>query len=287
MATALIRGNTSIRERPDSPEWDYNTQKITCTRIFEGMYADLLASAPSTGSTMTGYSPALLVENVKIKKMVSGKATMTVILETLVNSYTNPPPPVQPVYEIEWTQIERPIEQHPYFKSLFPDPAGQTTFTADQITALAAFRAWENATDAATQQTAYAALTSTGTPNFQQLAQKKMRGTATYLLFAPVARITTVARNVTQANTCGLIFTEIAGFTQLPTTVNGQPYLWLSTADRSTRTGTFGKWQRVQEWTGADSWDATLYATGAAGNEGGGSGEGGDGGDAGGGSGSS
>jgi hypothetical protein len=39
-------------------------------------------------------------------------------------------------------------------------------------------------------------------------------------------------------------------------------YLWLSTADRSTRTGTYGKWQRVQEWTGADSWDATIYPSG-------------------------
>ena len=276
-AIPITRGNTAIRERPDSPEWDYNTQKITCTRTFEGLYQALLTAAPSIGSSMQGYNPALLVENVKIKKAVSGKTTMTVVLETQVISVTNPPPPVQPVFEIEWTQIERPIEQHPYFKSLFPDPTGQTTFTADQITALTNYRAWENATDASTQAAAYAALTDngSGTPNFQELAQKKMRGTTTYLLFAPVARITTLARETTQANTCGLTYTAITGFTQLPTTVNGQPYVWLSTADRSTRTGTYGKWQRVQEWTGADSWDATLYAAGSGANNGGGSGEGG------------
>jgi hypothetical protein len=278
MATTVTRGNTAVRERPDSPEWEFNTQKITCTRTFEGMYADLLAAVPTTGTTMEGYG-TLLVENVKIRRAVSGKATMTVLLETLINPADTYPEPVQPVYEIEWTQLERPIEQHPFFASLFPDPTNTAAFTADQITALTNFRAWENASDATTAAAAYAVLTddSGGTPGFKTLAQKKMRGQTTYMLFAPVARITTLARNVTQANVCGKTFTEIAGFSELPASGSGTNYVWLSTSDRSTRTGTNGKWQRVQEWTGADSWDSDIYASGTDANEGDGGGEGGDG----------
>ena len=249
MATPLTRGDTTIRERPDSPEWNFTTQKITCTRTFEGMYADLLAGRPGIGDTMSGYDN-LFVEDVRIKRAVSGKATMSVILEVQIVPITNPPLPVQPVYEVEWVQLERPIEQHPAYKTLFPDPTGQTQFTADQLTALNNFNAWENATDAATRSTAYAALT----PDFQGLAQKKMRGQTTYLLFAPLARVTTLAREITLASACGYTFSEVPDFTELP-----GGYQWLSTSDRSTRTGTYGKWQRVQEWTGADTWDTTIY----------------------------
>jgi hypothetical protein len=252
MATPRIRGDTTIRERPDSPDWGFDTQKITCTRTFEGMYADLLAGRPGIGDTMSGYEN-LYVEDVRIKRAVSGKATMTVILEVQIVPVTNPPLPAQPVYEIEWVQLERPIEQNPAFKTLFPDPTGAIQFSADQITALNNFNAWENAVDAPTRASTYAALTA----DFQALAQKKMRGQTTYLLFAPLARITTLAREVTLATACGKVFSAVPDFTELP-----GGYLWLSTADRSTRTGTYGKWQRVQEWTGADSWDATIYPSG-------------------------
>jgi hypothetical protein len=279
-AGAITKGNITVRERPDSPEWDFGTQKVSCTRTFEGMYADLLAGRPLVGDEMDGYQ-GLYIENVKIKRAVSGKATMTVVLQVDTVSQDQFPSPVQPVYEIEWTQLEKPIEQHPVFKTLFPDPDGVIEFTPDQVTALTNFRAWENAGDARTAQDAYNLLT-TGAPGFQQLAQRKMRGQSTYLLFAPVARITTLARNVTQANQCGVIFTSIAGFPQLPQLTGGQSYIWLATADRSTRTGTSGKWQRVQEWTGADEWDGVLYAVGSGENQGGGGGEG-DGGDDGGG----
>jgi hypothetical protein len=252
MAIPLTKGNTSIRERPDSPEWDYNTQKVTCTRTFEGMYADLLSSMPDIGYNMEGYNPNLLIENVKIKKAVSGKATMTIVLETLVDPITNPPAPVQPVYEIEWTQIERPIEQHPFFKLLFPDPFGVLPpLNATQVNALNAFRLWETSADnASAASTNYANLTK----GFQALAQKKMRGETSYLIFAPVARITTLTREVVLASACGFVFTDVPGFTELPA-----GYQWLQTADRSTRTGTYGKWQRVQEWTGAIVWDSNLY----------------------------
>jgi hypothetical protein len=253
MATARTRGDLTIRERPDSPEWAFNTQKITCTRTFEGMYADLLSGRPGIGTSMEGYDN-LYVEDVRIKRSISGKATMTVLLEVQIVPITNPPLPAQPVYEIEWVQLERPIEQNPAFKTLFPDPTGATEFTADQLTALNNFIAWENVADATTRSTAYAALTS----DFQALAQKKMRGQTTYLLFAPLARVTTLAREVTLATACGKVFSEVPNFTELPA-----GYLWLSTSDRSTRTGTYGKWQRVQEWTGADSWDSTIYPSAA------------------------
>jgi hypothetical protein len=260
MAVALTRGTTSVRERPDSPTWEYNTQKVTCTRLFEGMYADLLTTAPTIGSNMEGYSAQLLVENVRISKAVSGKATMTVVLETQTYTYSAAAP-VQPVYEIEWTQLERPIEQSPFFKTLFPDPTGVVDLTKDQTDAITAFRAWENAPDAGTALTAYNALTPVGTDppdsgsvNFKALALKKMRGETTYLLFAPVARITTLTRQVFPVTACGQLFATVPTFDELP-----GGYIWLQTADRSTRTGTYGKWQRVQEWTGADSWDKDLY----------------------------
>ena len=272
-ATTVKRGDTTFRERPDSPEWDFGTQKVSCTRTFEGLYADCLTKVPPIGSSMQGYDAKLLVENVKIKKAISGKATMTVLAEYLADVGNNEfPAPVQPVFEVEWVQLERPLEQHPKFKALFPDPKGETTFTDAQIAALNDFNAWENATDATSRQATYAALSAA----FKTLAQKKMRGQTTYLLFAPTARITTLARNVTLASGCGKQFTAVPGFSELP-----EGYAWLSTADHSTRTGTNGKWQRVQEWTGADTWDVDIYSAsedqGQEEESGGGAGSGGSG----------
>jgi hypothetical protein len=48
---------------------------------------------------------------------------MIVVLETQIDPATTQfPEPVQPVYEIEWVQLERPVKQAPFFKALFPDP---------------------------------------------------------------------------------------------------------------------------------------------------------------------
>ena len=243
-ARARNKGNTAVRERPDSPEWDWTNQKVTCTRTFEGLYADLFAQRPDIDDQMVGYE-GLPVVNVKIKRAVSGKATMTVVLEVEVTD-------AEPQYEIDWAGVEKPIEQHPLFKSLFPDPSGTGNFTAAQVTAYNNYQAWENAADAATKASAYNQLSAT----FKKLAQKKMRGVTSYLVPAPVARITTLTLSVSAASPCGSVSNSVPDFPDLPT-----GYKWLSTADRSTRTGRWGKWQQVQEWTGADNWDSDIYSS--------------------------
>ena len=250
MATARNKGNTSVRERPDSPEWDFTNQKVTCTRTFEGMYADLYAQKPNIDDEMNGYD-GLPVVNVKLKKAVSGKTTMTVVLEVEVTD-------AKPQYEVDWSGVEQAVEKHPMFKSLFPDPASPGQWTTAQNTAYNDFIQWENATDSATKASNYTKLTS----GFQQLAQIKMRGTTSYIVPAPIARITTLTLSMAGVSACGTVTDSVPDFPELP---NG--YQWLATADRSTRTGKWGKWQRVQEWTGAQSIDTSLYSGNGGGSD--------------------
>ena len=243
MAVARSRGNTQLRERPDSPEWDFTNQKVTCTHVYEGKYADLLSGRPNIDDVIPGYD-GLPVVSIKIKRRVSGFAAMTVVTEIEITD-------AQPQYEIDWTGLEKPVEQHPLFASLFPDPAGVQQWTDDQNTAYNNFTYWETASDPTTKAANYKKLTG----GFQQLAQLKMRGTTSYIVPAPVARITTLTLSVAQVGACGSLVSQVPDFPGLPA-----GYQWLGTADRSTRTGRWGKWQRVTEYTGGQTIDTILYS---------------------------
>lgn len=202
----------------------------------------MLAERPSIGDELDGYVDFYVdqVDLVQEGTGASGSGTMTIVLvsETWTGAAT---PDIDLTEEVEWSQIEKPIEQHPRYLT-----GGAAALTAADLDAI---EEWRNATAAADRSSLYTALSA----NAKELADKIRRGQTSYIVPAPVARKTTKGFEAPSSSAQGV--------RQTATPITGAPagYVWLGTADRAVRQGGRGKWERVQEWTGADDWDSDIY----------------------------
>lgn len=86
-------------------------------------------------------------------------------------------------------------------------------------------------------------------PLAQELYLKLISGTTEYSIGAPVVRRTTTNPTNLDAGSAWVRSTPPAG---------PSGYEWLKTADEIRHQGS--DWQRVEEWTGAQEWDANLYS---------------------------
>lgn len=244
MASARWKGSTDIKEHPDSPEYNFDTGGLTVTRIFIGPFPSLLSKRPLLGGYMVDIGAGILVEKVNVKPLgqgATGPGQMTVTLVSLVPP-DNRPTPFQPVYEIEWNMLERKLEQHPRYQT------GPLALSDDDLDLIAQ---WEAATTAPLRKDAVTKLAGrTGALDF---IAKKRKGEDAYRLYYPVARKTSQVGVFPAVGACGKVQVP-PEFPQLP-----DGYVWLTSADRGTRTGRYGKWERQQEWDGADDWDEDLY----------------------------
>lgn len=155
-----------------------------------------------------------------------------------------------PFFEIEWAQTEKALKFHPAFAS-------------STVAEWAAIDAWEKETEL--QQKAIfkfyyrdkensttgglQTLGATGLPDSSQQDYAKLRffGVESFLDFAPVARKSSRFRgwNAPETSDAG----QKVGsdpFTGVPS-----GYLWLKSADRSSKQGFGNEWIRQEEWLGA------------------------------------
>ena len=260
---ALWRGSKALTEAPDSPEWDFGNDKDTCTRVFVGPYATCLSGRPAYGANMADMPADLrklfFVTGVKVRRAPGGKGLLTVTLQRdhMAGAKSLDRKETDSQYEIEWTQVERPLEQHPVYAATAPGWwAGiRKPLTSDDLNALAM---WEKEEDY-TKRKAFQFTDKNGdevtlSSNAQHLAGKKLRGQEAFLMFSPVVRKITQMRACPDGSACGRRVLT-------PRFVRGalRKYRFLKTADRGTRSGDFGRWERTREYTGADEWDSDIY----------------------------
>jgi len=242
MPTPTWRGSDSIHEAPGSPHRRRNATEDKIIRTLRGPYGDLIAAEPDPGETMTGYTGYVVesVETFPDGAGVDGPGHTRIVL-------TIETPPVltstvaEVIEEIEAGGLEKKLESHPIYQ-----PGGSKELEPSDLDAIAEWRA---APTAAARAAIYGAMTD----NAKHFTAKLQRGVESYIVAAPVTRITTRSYN---KPTVGGIGVRLAAkpFDAAP---NG--YVWLKTADRAQRQGPAGKWERVQECTGADVWDTDLY----------------------------
>lgn len=149
-----------------------------------------------------------------------------------------------PFYEIDSTQVEKPLLQHPAFAA----------FTATQLLGC---RAWDDETDT-TAKASYqfwnrdkdgntVGSIQTLDSDQQKYAQLRLYGTEAFLDFAPLARKTSkfFGNTMPDIDDCG----QKAGgdpFTGVPS-----DYEWLKIGDRAAKQGEGSDWIRVEEWQAA------------------------------------
>ena len=253
MAVPRWRGSRQLNETPDSPDWDFSGEAVTCTRIFEGPYGTCLESRPQRGESMTGYT-GLVVDNAKVKKAPGGKGRLTVTAFAKAPSSSVVDMPEEK-FEVDWVEVQRPLITNPCFAA-----DGSYPLTMDDKIAI---EKWEDCPDADIKAD-YGYYTNNDTrepdggiqlsDNAKVYVDKRLKGVDSWVEYMPVCRKTSLTVAKPSESAAGFI-NEPDGFgSALPS-----GFEWLKTSDRSLRTGTHGKWERSEEWTGAIYVDHDLY----------------------------
>ena len=246
MKKSLWRGSKDLAESPESPDWDFQSDKTVCVRTFYGPYDLCLARKPVNGQIMHdfGDDSGLLVSNVKIKRQRGGKGEMRVTLEEAIAATEEASTVQPPKYEVENVSVDRKIESHDRYAELDADDHALI----------------QQALDAQTKEARGIILTDDDFSNLMfELYEKKRKGIDSYTIYVPVLRRTRIYSSAHKPDPCGLRLTKL----QLPSDIEAiapDGYVWMKTADRGNHSGRFGKHERCEEWSGFDSIDEDLYA---------------------------
>ena len=279
MAKAPVwRGSTAIKEAPDSMQLRMENGKSTCVRKFHGPFNTLVAQQPEYNDSMTGIDESYKVASLTITRMGGRKGSMVVTLTKRTRSELAVlnDPVTDPEIELEWAQLEKPLLTHSIYRDESdPDGAGTKTLTWEDRTALGK---WESESDLKVKAGTHADCENDrggyhdADNNVQELsenawhyAQKVLNGVESYLVFQPVVRRTReYLREISDASGARELFTAAELKVEIDADVpdlstDGKAWVYMQTADTCTRSGESGRWRRVEEWTGAESWDPDLY----------------------------
>lgn len=244
MSAPIVKGSADVHDH-------YTGGRIinaeTKTRIFvlQGRYADLKAQMPSRDSRFRG----LRVESSELVRAKGGMGLLTITCRGKGGASGNPSGNIEEtVYEIEMAQLEKPLLSKPAWSGY-----------VEQIEAWRgsdpALRAAYKYTDAAGDEVELAG-------GARKVAALLMKGVESYLVFAPVVRVTRRSNEKPEDTSefrqigkdCGKRCRPPAD----PLSLVAGTWDWLKTADRCQKVAG-GSFERVEEWTGADEWDKDLY----------------------------
>lgn len=245
--TRVWRGSREIHLQPGYPDQVETASGTKTLLVYEGPFETLLNTRPKVGQKMKGYGD-LQVEEVKVKPKGAGRSGPGVLSVTLATE--SPPGGMitsggsEVTWEVEWVDLARKLEQAPIYST-----GGGKELTNDDLDKI---EEWRNADSRAKRNAVYSGLST----NAKHFVDKVRRGIETYIAPAPVVRKTTRSYLAPATTTMG------KQSASKPFTTAPDGYKWLGTADKSLRQGTKGKWERVEERTGATSWDTDLYPNG-------------------------
>lgn len=243
--SAIWLGTTANTRTQNQPRYTYTATRNDLIIVEEGQFDYLLAGKPSIGQTLSGIS-GYTVERVDVINLEGGKGQMTIgMFQAVSGGAASNNSNIDSIFEIDWCQVEKKLEQHPRYRV---GAGGAKVLTTSD---LASIESWKAETDATERDTKRAALSS----NAQDFVSKLEKGQDSYLIYIPVLRKTSTSYQPPTTSTCGKRETP-PGFPAVPS-----GYTFLKTADRGQRTGSNRKWERQEEWTGFDFVDPDIYTT--------------------------
>lgn len=253
--TVIRKGNFSPRDAAEGSEITIGVEGNSGLLVRRGDYDELLTERPAAGTVMTTMGATLNVLSTKLVKNRGGMGTLTIYLgdedvtgEGIATSETR-----AESTELDYTLMEKPLESHPLFATLFSGTGHLIVKRWESIPAEAIMRKtafqvpktdsadpkndgdWEDITD----------------EDALLYCQKRLKGIESYFFQVPVVRKTSILKTAAAASKCGQRDT--------PPEFDDVQDVWLKTADKMQRTGAKGAWERMEEWTGFDELDSDLY----------------------------
>ena len=227
-----VIGTTSVVEQSGSPRYSYSKEGLSIQRIYRGDMAELKEMRPAVGS---GGNDGVKVISVEIyPTSVSEIGEMVVKYDdftSVSNEVEVGTEVLSDEIELEWSQLEKPLACAPIFRGI---PLEEIQIVEKIISGELDESAFEKCTNNLVDD----------------YYEKRRRGVASYLVFAPVVRRTRQTRSKPTCGACGKISSP-------PMAVGS--YVFLKTADRILKSNSDNFWTRTEEWTGADNWDRDLY----------------------------
>lgn len=228
-------------EQPDSRQVTRSYQSRSTTIIYEGKYANCLASLPNIGAADAGE----IITAAHIEPLHGGMAKLHYTRELRNANYT---------YEVTWQQTQLDLKMHKRYR-----PGGAKELTEKDLANIESWKAcfsdpeyWQYVEDLTLppDSTALSA-------NAQDFAKKYKAGMDSFLIFSPIARRTRIDYIILTTGSC-------LGTAQSGVPFVGCPpgYKWLKIADNATYESGF--WHRTEEWQGQYDWDEDIYGAGAA-----------------------
>jgi hypothetical protein len=247
-------GSRELLLQPGYPRIVENASGSATELRYHGPFKSAQARKPKYGVKVEGY--AGFVDQTEVYPDDTGQeggGFLKIVIkdESGSNETLSTDDGTQPVFEVEWIDLNPSILTHPRYS-----PGGVDALTEDDLVDI---EKWRNEDKASLRKKGqYTGENGAPVPlsaNAKKVAWKILRGQETYVCPAPVARLTNNEWTTPKTTEMG----KRRSTAPIPNAPGG--YQWLSTADKSTRTGANGKWQRVREWTGAKIIDTDLYAT--------------------------
>ncbi len=252
------RGSTEIHEQPGSPKTSADSGAEKTVRSYRGPYAALKDFKPEIGETMEDLEDDdLKVVSSELEPDgagLDGPGTLVITLSKALDEV---------IEEIEIGGLEKPVESHPFY-ALIADSIWARYYRWDQepnpvlrgdlkYTYTVTYDSYDEETGLASGGRVDKEYQGQLVGLIAGLASKKLRGTTHYIVPAPILRRSTYSNTKPTLGGMGKRVAE-APFENAPA-----GYQWLKTADRLIYRSNLNRWERTEEWTGADLWDPDLY----------------------------
>jgi hypothetical protein len=192
---------------------------VTTTETWIGDYSDLRTKQNSL---------ILQVKGTSLTPTEADQGELTITREVTIPAYEgNPSPESVVTIEVLWVELRKPVLEHPAFQF--------------EISVIKSIQAEAEAEDGGTPP---------AEPNELKLYELLAKGVNEYAVGVPVVRRTTT-------NVRGNIGSGNAWIRDTPpVSVTGE-WEWLKTADERRQVGR--RFDQVEEWTAANTWDEILY----------------------------
>jgi hypothetical protein len=234
-------------KRPGFPKTSNSEKSYLTTIEYVGPLATLSDAEPDTGAAWGDYA-GIVTGTVLSPIEGTTQAELTVTCEDSYDGSGGGSGSAREIsYEVEWVMFQRPLAEHPVFRT-----GGAHALDATDHADIAAWRDEPDPTLKGAYK--YNELALTGSGSEAELSDAAIMfakgielGMESYEDYAPVIRKTTTYVG-------GLPGASTAGEVETGPTFTGKPsgYEWRKSADRAIRQGGQTRWERIEEWIGAE-----------------------------------
>lgn len=255
----IKKGFTGARLDPEASSVKFASHEASATIVYVGVLSSLKSYAANFPATARFTVPESLrittaqmyVNSVELTGAPGGTGRLTINASAPdVDNDGSGSSSNNVSWEVEWTLVERKLEDHPYFKELFTNAT--TLENIDKWRNIPPkyvnYKAQFKIPDDLEKPTTWTALTGKSLKFCQKLA----KGTEAYTIQVPVVR------RITQKSGSSSISSNKCGKRDTPPRFDNLAAVWLKTADSWAKNG-LSRWEHREEWSGFDSLDEDLY----------------------------